>query len=104
MTSNLLDAAYAVAVDVNPDLTSHLDPELSTALPRLAGQFPGASEAALEDAYRRARGLIAAAIDLADTYRGPDNRHTGVLVSARTHGRRHVTHAVRLLGGPLVAA
>ncbi|TCZ64053.1 hypothetical protein [Roseicella aquatilis] len=33
-----------------------------------------------------------------------DNRHTGVLVSARTHGRRHVTHAVRLLGGPLAAA
>lgn len=33
-----------------------------------------------------------------------DNRHTGVLVSAKTHGRRHVTHAVRLLGGPLVAA
>lgn len=31
-----------------------------------------------------------------------DNRHTGVLVSARTHGQRHVTHAVRLLGGPLV--
>ena len=33
-----------------------------------------------------------------------DNRHTGVLVSARTHGRRHVTHAVRLLGGPLATA
>ena len=32
-----------------------------------------------------------------------DNRHTGVLVSARTHGRRHVTHAARLLGGPLAA-
>jgi hypothetical protein len=29
-----------------------------------------------------------------------DNRHTGVLVSAKTHGLRHVTHAVRLLGGP----
>jgi hypothetical protein len=33
-----------------------------------------------------------------------DNRHTGVLVSAKTHGRRHVTHATRLLGGPLAAA
>ena len=33
-----------------------------------------------------------------------DNRHTGVLASARTHGRRHVTHAVRLLGGPLATA
>jgi hypothetical protein len=32
-----------------------------------------------------------------------DNRHTGVLVSAGTHGRRHVTHAARLLGGPLAA-
>ena len=30
-----------------------------------------------------------------------DNRHTGALVSAATHGRRHVTHATRLLGGPL---
>ena len=30
-----------------------------------------------------------------------DNRHTGLLVSARTHGQRHVTHAARLLGGPL---
>jgi hypothetical protein len=33
-----------------------------------------------------------------------DNRHTGVLVSARTHGQRHVTHATQLLGGPLAAA
>ncbi|MFC7476181.1 hypothetical protein ACFQS7_17565 [Dankookia sp. GCM10030260] len=33
-----------------------------------------------------------------------DNRHTGVLVSARTHGQRHVTHATRLLGGPLAGA
>ena len=32
-----------------------------------------------------------------------DNRHTGALVSAGTHGRRHVTHAARLLGGPLAA-
>lgn len=31
-----------------------------------------------------------------------DNRHTGVLVTPRTHGLRHVTHAARLLGGPLV--
>lgn len=31
-----------------------------------------------------------------------DNRHTGVLVGRKTHGMRHVTHAVRLLGGPLV--
>jgi hypothetical protein len=30
-----------------------------------------------------------------------DNRHTAAVVTARTHGRRHVTHAVRLLGGPL---
>ncbi|MDO9712100.1 hypothetical protein [Paracraurococcus lichenis] len=33
-----------------------------------------------------------------------DNRHTGVLVTTRTHGLRHVTHAARLLGGPLVEA
>lgn len=33
-----------------------------------------------------------------------DNRHTGALVTARTHGRRKVTHLVRLLGGPLVEA
>jgi len=33
-----------------------------------------------------------------------DNRHTGALVSARTHGLRHVTHTARLLGGPLVVA
>lgn len=33
-----------------------------------------------------------------------DNRHTGELVTARTHGRRKVTHVVRLLGGPLVEA
>ncbi|NOG70055.1 hypothetical protein [Roseicella sp. DB1501] len=29
-----------------------------------------------------------------------DNRHTGVLVGKKTHGMRHVTHAVRLPGGP----
>ena len=33
-----------------------------------------------------------------------DNRHTGEVVTARTHGRRKLTHAVRLLGGPLPAA
>jgi hypothetical protein len=32
-----------------------------------------------------------------------DNHHTGVVVSGRVHGRRKVTHAVRLLGGPLLA-
>ena len=32
-----------------------------------------------------------------------DNRHTGALVTGHTHGRRHVTHATRLLGGPLAA-
>lgn len=32
-----------------------------------------------------------------------DNHHTGVVVTGRVHGRRHVTHAVRLLGGPLLA-
>lgn len=32
-----------------------------------------------------------------------DNRHTGAVLGARTHGRRHLTHAVRLLGGPLPA-
>ena len=32
-----------------------------------------------------------------------DNRHTGVLVAGHTHGRRQVTHAIRLLGGPLAA-
>lgn len=32
-----------------------------------------------------------------------DNRHTGAVLSGRTHGRRHVTHAARLLGGPLQA-
>ena len=31
-----------------------------------------------------------------------DNRHTGVLVTGRTHGRRRVTHLARLLGGPLL--
>lgn len=31
-----------------------------------------------------------------------DNRHTGALVGPKTHGLRHVTHAARLLGGPLV--
>ncbi|RAI59684.1 hypothetical protein [Roseicella frigidaeris] len=30
-----------------------------------------------------------------------DNRHTGVLVGRKTHGLRHVTHAVRLTSGPL---
>lgn len=33
-----------------------------------------------------------------------DNRHTGALLTGRTHGRRKVTHATRLLGGPLVEA
>jgi len=33
-----------------------------------------------------------------------DNRHTGVPVTYRTHGRRKVTHAARLLGGSLVQA
>ena len=33
-----------------------------------------------------------------------DNRHTGAAPTARTHGRRKVTHAARLLGGPLLAA
>jgi hypothetical protein len=33
-----------------------------------------------------------------------DNRHTGVLVSRKTHGGRHVTHAAKLLGGPLAGA
>jgi hypothetical protein len=32
-----------------------------------------------------------------------DNRHTGALVTGHTHGRRHVTHVTRLLGGPLAA-
>ena len=31
-----------------------------------------------------------------------DNRHTGALLTGRTHGRRKVTHAARLLGGPLL--
>jgi hypothetical protein len=30
-----------------------------------------------------------------------DNRHSGVVVNGRSHGRRKVTHIVRLLGGPL---
>ena len=30
-----------------------------------------------------------------------DNRHSRALLSARTHGRRKVTHVARLLGGPL---
>jgi hypothetical protein len=33
-----------------------------------------------------------------------DNRHTGALLTGRTHGRRKVTHAARLLGGPLLEA
>lgn len=33
-----------------------------------------------------------------------DNHHTGAPLSARNHGRRKVTHAARLLGGPLLAA
>ena len=33
-----------------------------------------------------------------------DNRHSGALLGARSHGRRKVTHVARLLGGPLVAA
>jgi hypothetical protein len=32
-----------------------------------------------------------------------DNHHTGAPLTARSHGRRKVTHASRLLGGPLVA-
>jgi hypothetical protein len=32
-----------------------------------------------------------------------DNRHTGALLTGRTHGRRKVTHLARLLGGPLLA-
>jgi hypothetical protein len=31
-----------------------------------------------------------------------DNRHTGAVLTGRIHGRRKVTHAVRLLDGPLV--
>jgi hypothetical protein len=30
-----------------------------------------------------------------------DNRHTGAVLTAQTHGRRKVTHIVRLLSGPL---
>lgn len=33
-----------------------------------------------------------------------DNRHTGQLVTGRRFGRRRVTHAARLLGGPLLLA
>ena len=33
-----------------------------------------------------------------------DNHHTGAPLTARSHGRRKVTHAARLLGGPLVVA
>jgi hypothetical protein len=33
-----------------------------------------------------------------------DNHHTGAALTARTHGRRKVTHVARLLGGPLVEA
>jgi hypothetical protein len=32
-----------------------------------------------------------------------DNHHTDAPLTARTHGRRKVTHAARLLGGPLAA-
>jgi hypothetical protein len=32
-----------------------------------------------------------------------DNHHTGAPLTARCHGRRKVTHAARLLGGPLLA-
>lgn len=32
-----------------------------------------------------------------------DNHHTAMAVSGRLHGRRKVTHAAHLLGGPLVA-
>ncbi len=32
-----------------------------------------------------------------------DNRHSGALLGARTHGRRKVTHVARLVGGPLAA-
>ena len=32
-----------------------------------------------------------------------DNHHTGAPLTGRGHGRRKVTHAARLLGGPLVA-
>jgi hypothetical protein len=32
-----------------------------------------------------------------------DNHHTAAPLTARSHGRRKVTHATRLLGGPLVA-
>ncbi len=31
-----------------------------------------------------------------------DNRHTAEVLTAKTHGRRHVTHATRLQGGALV--
>ena len=30
-----------------------------------------------------------------------DNRHSGTVLSARSHGRRKVTHVARLRGGPL---
>ena len=33
-----------------------------------------------------------------------DNHHTGAPLTARSHGRRKVTHAAKLLGGPLLAA
>lgn len=33
-----------------------------------------------------------------------DNRHTGEVVTARTRGRRKLSHAARLLGGPLLGA
>lgn len=32
-----------------------------------------------------------------------DNRHSGALLGARTHGRRKVTHVARLIGGPLAS-
>src|SRR5215207_8215614 len=33
-----------------------------------------------------------------------DNHHTAAPLTARSHGRRKVTHAARLLGGPLLSA
>ncbi len=33
-----------------------------------------------------------------------DNRHSGALLGARTHGRRKVTHVARLVAGPLPPA
>jgi hypothetical protein len=82
MTSELLNVAYSVATEINPGGGGDFDREFALAKDRLARIFTGASQQALEDAYRQARRLIETAAEVADTHRGPKNDFTGLPLEA----------------------